>query len=681
MSVHGCFPSHSQELLLRACFAAEEKLEEEFRAWLASVDVDAIDQTSLRLLPLLDQRWKGAPPDERVAFLSSRARLAIWKQNQEQIRTAIQIREDLARALVPCMFLKGVALVLRRPGNSGLRAMGDVDVLVSHGDAAKGIEALRRAEWVPESGYAVGREAQIFRTRHAWQFSKNGAESDLHWRPIARGYNPELARLFWEHAEVVSWSGAEVTVPAPTELLFHVCVHGLQWDWSPKVRWVSDALQLTQREDEIDWSRLWRLATVAQMTHRLRTALQYLSERFGVRIPSGVPAHRAPRWEKREQELLAKPCPLSLMDSVSWHWTNFRRLHPFDMEWSRWNRHAAFWMYMRTFLEADGRTQPIQALRSEVRKRMARPLAVPASFRMKLPRRKSTVCLVIVFNHPYPQNIGKLRKIYRERFSDIVFLMPNARTDDPDCFTGYRGSYCYHGLIADARDFLINRAADAYLFAADDALLNPQITERKAISALRLDKHDAFVPEIRFLAGERIVDGQAMASGAATDWIWTERVLTRLDSRDSLFGAGAEGYLQQLPTRQAAFDKFRQYGNVSTQIRLPRPRVTGLAPEYDLPFPMAYGLCDVFSIRSQSFDRFAHYVGILAALDIFVEVAIPTALILATDRIATAADAGWTYSWGRGMDTSRVTGIGELEQMFPPHELFVHPVKLSGMPV
>ena len=72
-------------------------------------------------------------------------------------------------------------------------------------------------------------------------------------------------------------------------------------------------------------------------------------------------------------------------------------------------------------------------------------------------------CLVVVFNHAYPDNIPTLRRLYERRFSRIVFLLPNRRVPDPACFTAYRGSYAFHGLVADAREFLL--AQDATVFA------------------------------------------------------------------------------------------------------------------------------------------------------------------------------------------------------------------------
>src|SRR4051794_32900822 len=84
--------------------------------------------------------------------------------------------------------------------------------------------------------------------------------------------------------------------------------------------------------------------------------------------------------------------------------------------------------------------------------------------------------LVILFNHPFPKNIDKLRSIYGARFPDMLFLMPIVEVDDPSVITVFRGGYNFHGHIADAVDRIAARDSDLYLFCQDDLLLNPDLT-------------------------------------------------------------------------------------------------------------------------------------------------------------------------------------------------------------
>ena len=374
MSGHGCLPSAAQERLLRACFAPDETAAAEFEAWRSEADLDSADPVELRFLPLLDRRWKGRIPDYRAAEASRRIQLPVWRQNLEQIQTATRIRTNLNNAGVSCMFLKGLALLVRHYRQTGLRSMGDVDLLI-HGDHIKpALEALTRDGWQAEGAATIPEILREARVRHAWQFNRGSEECDLHWRPMARGYSPEIARSFWEKAETVPWRGSSLEVPSPTEQLFHVCVHGMQWTWNAELWWAADALTILRIPGEIDWERLRRLAAAAGMTQMLVRALRHLEDRFGASIPpSSLAGTVIRRGEEREFALLQKPCPLGLKDSIAWHVTNFQRLRKFDAEWSRRSAWIGFAGYLKAFLNASSAGEALRALSAEVGKRLGRP--------------------------------------------------------------------------------------------------------------------------------------------------------------------------------------------------------------------------------------------------------------------------------------------------------------------
>ncbi len=83
--------------------------------------------------------------------------------------------------------------------------------------------------------------------------------------------------------------------------------------------------------------------------------------------------------------------------------------------------------------------------------------------------------------------------------------------------------------------------------------------------------------------------------------------------------------------------------------------------------------------------RFAHLCGVFAAMGLFVEVAIPTALVLACDRIVQEHETRWrgVEVWAEekvalqnqhvGMDLRNVIGS------YGRNQLYLHPVKLSAL--
>ncbi len=297
-------------------------------------------------------------------------------------------------------------------------------------------------------------------------------------------------------------------------------------------------------------------------------------------------------------------------------------------------------------------------------------------------------CLVIIFNHPYPGNVSKLRQIYSSRFSLVVFLMPIEQMNDADVFTVYRGSYTFHGFIADARQFLSKIDVDFFVFAADDLLINPDFGERELHARLHLDRFDGYIPQFRSLSVPSVQVGNIDDFGGdwhengRGPWFWTGRVLSRVHApRHQLFGSGCEAAWSYLPSREEAMRRFAAFGMSSLASPI---QVSAASPwrNQDLPYPLAVGISDFFVVRNDALTNFYQYCGVLAALDIFVEVAVPTALVLACERLGTSADTSlqcrWTYTRSDvPFGLLDAIGYSTVCQKFHDNLLFIHPVKFS----
>ncbi|MCX6625043.1 MAG: nucleotidyltransferase family protein, partial [Acidobacteria bacterium] len=289
------------------------------------------------LLALLSHRWGTEFTDQALRGEAHVARVNIWRRNQQRFLMALSIARTLTEAGVPCLFLKGVALVLRHYGDAGLRSMEDVDLLVRPADAGAAAEALARSGWHAENGASAADIVRQSRVHHAWQFNRAAGEScDLHWHPVVRCYSPRVHDWFWQGAVEARMLERQVRVPCATDQLFHVCAHGLQWSWTSQVRWVPDALTVLQASPAIDWDRLRDMATEAGMSIRLAYALRYLRDSFGAGAPDSfieeLNATPAGRWERKEFDLLQKECPLRPWDRILWHTTHFTRMRRFDPE-------------------------------------------------------------------------------------------------------------------------------------------------------------------------------------------------------------------------------------------------------------------------------------------------------------------------------------------------------------
>jgi hypothetical protein len=365
----GVWPGPLEEQVLTACFAPEP----EARAALDLLPPGKADYPAIAMLgPLLYRRWPSS--DHAAVVAGSRAYLSLWRQNQERLDHLSAVVSALAGRGIECLLLKGAAMALRYYRDPGVRGMRDFDLLIAERDLEPAIVQLQQSGWVAEGGCTAVEVLRRARVVHAWQFSLGSGQScDLHWRPVVRCYSPEVTRLFWHGAERVQLGNSAVAVPSPTEQLFHVCVHGLQWDWHPQLRWIADAI--TVLREPIDWDRLRALAAAAHMQVRLARALEYVRLRFPTAIPAEVPTAleaAAPQWEHREYQLLLKPCPLGYLDSAWWHIYHFRRIRPHDPAWSAMPQMLGFPHYLRAFLNAGGLRELWNKLRPELAVRRGR---------------------------------------------------------------------------------------------------------------------------------------------------------------------------------------------------------------------------------------------------------------------------------------------------------------------
>lgn len=348
------WPTPFEEQLLFACFAPPAEASQALHRCAGEWDGAARELSKAPWLPLLYRRWPEVP--HPALEPGRRAYLSTWNRNRRSMARLGEIADRLGASGIPWMALKGAALLLRHYRDLGLRGMADLDILIHPEDLDRAAHLLNRAGYRAEEDAAPAQILRQSRVRHAWQFfGEPDWNFDLHWRPLSRGYSPEVTRLFWEAAETVRFEGRDILVPSPTDQLFHVATHGLQWDWTRKVRWIPDAL--TVLREPVDWERICHLAARAEMSFRLANALSFLRERLAAPVPVDVPGRlrrAASPWERREYRLLLKPCPLGVCDSVAWHAYHFRRIRRFDGSWRRTPSAIAFPQYLAAFLDAPG---------------------------------------------------------------------------------------------------------------------------------------------------------------------------------------------------------------------------------------------------------------------------------------------------------------------------------------
>lgn len=293
------------------------------------------------------------------------------------------------------------------------------------------------------------------------------------------------------------------------------------------------------------------------------------------------------------------------------------------------------------------------------------------------------VALIVVYNHKFDKNIEIVERIYADRFSHIFHLVPFYTGAKPNVIPVYDTSYHFQGYIAQGfRHF--QGPYRHYFFVADDMVVNPAIDEHNYAEIFGLDDRSGFLPELDSMPADRWAHNRA----AVTFDPYRPGVEIRNEIPPPAEAAAvieALGVRNDPYTIRETYFPYRQYHlrNLLTQaIRYAYDRfVLGVdlrASKY--PFVRSYS--DIFIVSAVSAPVFMKYCGAFAATDLWVELAIPTALVLSGEKIRVQADLAlqgrplWSAEDYELLDTFGYK-LKNLLEHFPKDYIYLHPIKLS----
>lgn len=328
----------------------------------------------------------------------------------------------------------------------------------------------------------------------------------------------------------------------------------------------------------------------------------------------------------------------------------------------------------------------------------------------------SKVALIFVFNHRFDKNIEKLEEIYKGRFSNIYHLVPFYDGEKENVIAVFENSYHFQGYLTQGFKHYFKEQFLHYLFIADDLILNPDINENNYQQYFKLSAKDSFISEVYSLHNindnilycnpARLADGFAKLRNKKVEkWSWS-RVFEayKYDPKKN----GIES-AKELPDYKEALALLERHGitvaplNYADVFGGPKKpdslKMVGknisylwghelMRKKYHLKYPLAGSYSDIVIVSNECIKKFIHYCGVFAAMELFVELAIPTALLFATENVVTEPIINkkglvfWPYSKKRKQLYEEEMQkydykIENLLTMFPKDKLYIHPIKLS----
>jgi hypothetical protein len=296
----------------------------------------------------------------------------------------------------------------------------------------------------------------------------------------------------------------------------------------------------------------------------------------------------------------------------------------------------------------------------------------------------SKLAFIIIFNHRYDENIGILKKLYGARFSNIYFLVPFYDGEEENVIPVYEHSHYFQGYIAQGFRQFFKSDYTHYFFIGDDLFLNPAINEKNYQEKLLINENTGYISHI-----------ENMPNG---NWVHNIKGLNYNPyqigieiSKEIPSAKEAEEKLLKFKIRNGSYtfkqtyfyNGYKNIRNIINQIvtYLYNRKILGSnlkATRY--PYAVAYS--DIFVVTAKSIKKFSHYCGAFAASNLFVELAVPTALVLAGEQVRTENEISMQ---GRALWTKEDFAIldkydfhlNHLINDFPANYLYLHPIKLS----
>jgi hypothetical protein len=287
--------------LLRAGLFEAPEAVASWRTVRSRVDLDDLDDESLRLLPLVYANLRRLDVDDPEMGRLKGMYKKTWFENELAFHRLAEVLTSFHASGISTTLLKGVALIDLYYRDRGSRSMHDIDLLIPMERWSDAVDILGDLDWHS----SLGRFNGVPQFRYEWEFKhREGFRIDLHWQVIEYMLRPgrELARKDgWPRLMLQQVAGVTSHVLDHPDELIHVCLHGARTWPVGNLVWAADAMKVLERVPNLDWDRVLSVSAAYRCSRAIGEALFYLSDQLGAQVPgSTIQALRDAHVSRRE---------------------------------------------------------------------------------------------------------------------------------------------------------------------------------------------------------------------------------------------------------------------------------------------------------------------------------------------------------------------------------------------
>jgi len=229
-------------------------------------------------------------PNEVAAFLRG-ALMKSLSRNAFNTETMGEVLRLLYGKNIRAVLLKGLALEFTVYGNTGLRQMSDVDILISREQCMTARNILISNGYVSLPVKSVIHKLILANTgKHLPSLIKNGTSVEIHHK-LFGGRKNVLTRMLYETSYNIEIKGEEAYIPQPQifflYLVRHLYTHEMNNE--SQLRLYTDLVVLIEKyRDEIINYDLLTYASQAEMLEILACRLEPLRDLWGISFPGWI---------------------------------------------------------------------------------------------------------------------------------------------------------------------------------------------------------------------------------------------------------------------------------------------------------------------------------------------------------------------------------------------------------